>query len=220
MTESTLNPFKGLAENLHVPLTAGMSLSSAVDLFNAFYLVTVDKARFKDTQAFVSSSGYLTLELIDNVSGEVIYTFVNQMRVVVDEEAVPMNTSTFVFTNPVELASAAVTWLTAPVIITHLEEMEFLKDLTLNQPQAIENLTNPLPYQLSTLLNNYGVVGRWVSGTLGELCTGGFALLYYGSGQAAPPDYLIRENVDTVALIEINQGSRQGVLCLQYLKTQ
>lgn len=220
MTGVSVNPFDGLAENLHMPLTVGMSKDAAVDVFSAFYLVKVDKTRFKDTQAFVSSSGYITLELIDKTSGEVVYTFVNRMQVVKDDVTIPVNNSAFEFTNPLGLTTDKVNWLTTPITITHLEEMEFLQDVTLNQPLAIDNLTSQLPFQLSTLLNNYGVLGRWVSGTLGELCTGGFTVLFYGPGAEASSDYLIGENVETVALIQINQGKRQGVLCLQYLKTQ
>ncbi len=220
MTEKSVNPFSGLSDNLHVPLTIGMSMEDAVKIFSAFYLVKVDTSRFKSSQAFVSSSGYITLELLDKISGEVVYTFVNRMQVIKDETPVPVHNPAFEFTNPLELSTPDVNWLTGPVPITHLQEMDFLKDALVNQPQAIGNLTNPLPFQLSTLLNNYGVVGRWVSGTLGELCTGGFTLLYYGAGKDAPPEYLVGETVDTVVLIAINQGSRQGVLCLQYLKAQ
>ncbi|EBV8434190.1 hypothetical protein NFI00_000055 [Salmonella enterica] len=220
MTETSVNPFSGLSDNLHVPLSVGMSMEQAVGIFSAFYLVTLDTARFKPSQAFVSSSGYITLELLDKNTGELLYTFVNRMQVVKDDTTVPVHNPAFEFINPLELSTPTINWLTGPVTITHLQEMEFLKDVPVNQPQAIENLINPLPFQLSTLLNNYGVLGRWVSGTLGELCTGGFTLLFYGPGQDAPAEYLISEAVDTVVLIEINQGSRQGVLCLQYLKAQ
>lgn len=220
MTETSVNPFSGLADNLHMPLTEGQSMADAVKIFSAFYLVKLDTTRFKNTQAFVGSDGYIKLELIDKDTGEVVYTFVNRMQVVVDNSPVPVNNPAFEFVNPLDLSKQEVNWLTGPVFIPHLQEMDFLKDVPVNQPQQISVLVNPLPFQLSSLLNNYGVVGRWVSGTFGELCTGGFSLLYYGSGKDAPAQYQVNEAVDTVVLISINRGSRQGVLCLQYLKAQ
>lgn len=213
------NPFKGLATDLHVPLTEGMSVDEALVLFNGFYLTSYKASQFKSAQAFVSSSGYVTLELQNPEDDEVWYTFVNKMRVVDENNnSIPTNNPVFEFVNPLDVTTTSTELMTGPVIITHLQELEFLKDVPLNQPLAIDDLTNQLPFQLSSLLNNYGVLGRWVSGTLGELCTGCFSVLYFGPGSDAPSEYLLGENVDTAVLIKLNQGSRQGVICLQYLQ--
>lgn len=202
----------------HLPLTESMVSDEAIKLANGFYQTTLSEADFRKTQTFLNSNQQLSLELIDKDSGEVIVTFVNQSVVDADTpvegmegEAAPFNWS---LSNPIFGSREYTPWMAPPIQLHSSEELVFLDALGVGHAAPIMTCDNTLAFKLSTLLNSYGVLGRWVSGTMGEQATGGFKLVYKGHSFDCPDEFLV-DFSPFIAIIEILEGNQKGYLCLR-----
>lgn len=199
----------------HLPLKEGTLASEAIQLANTFYQTDLEVSDFQETQAFIGGDGQLTLELLGAVSNEVLVTFVNKSTVVAKApEEVQDDDSVWKLTNPVFVTSAYHEWIADPVQLHSEEELAFLDAMGIGETYSVQGSDNSIAFQLATLLNSQQVLGRWVSGTLGDLCTGGFTLVFKGWSMEAPDGFLM-DYSPMVAIIQINHGSKKGYLCLR-----
>lgn len=192
----------------HLPLKEGTTSSEAVSLCNTFYQTQLNAGDFKQSQAFRGVDGKLYLELIHFNLGTVVVTFTNVAEAVkaVEDELVIENILT---------ASAEYPWLTSPVAVHSADELEFLDEVGVGNVYGTEYTDNTVAWKLATLLNNYRVLGQWKSGTIGDLCAGGFKLVYKGTSEDAPDEFLLEDSPDMVAVVQILSGSKLGFICLR-----
>jgi hypothetical protein len=207
-----------LKGGVHLPLKEGMTSVQAIELCNGFYLTALSAEDFKQSQAFLNPSRQFALELIDKESGEVLVTFTNKtMAVQPVEEGSSLavdDSDDWVIDNPLYDTGTRAVWLNAPITVHNVEELEFLDIVGVGNTYPIVGTDNTVAYTLAQLLNNYRVMGGWMSGTIGELCTGGFKLVYKGSTQDLPTEFMV-DYSEMVAIVEILHGSQQGYLCLR-----
>lgn len=192
----------------HLPLTERTLSSEAVQMANLFYQTSLNEGDFKQSQAFRGADGKLYLELINFNTGAVIVTFTN-----LAEAGQPADVE-LVIANPLSFASTEQSWLTSPVTVHSADELEFLDELGSGNTYPTEHTDNTLAWKLASLLNGYQVLGHWMSGTIGELCAGGFKLVYKGEADKAPEEFQLHDD-DTVAVVEILHGSKRGLICLR-----
>ena len=197
-----------LADNLgtnapHLPIKAGMGIQQVVELINAFYLPEspINHEDYKDGQAFLASNEKVTFELIDATTGNVLMTFVNSNSGVTKTVSLNFDLTAY--------------WaqdnLGANLLVTE-QEFAFLETLPLGL-QPIPGI-NDAAYQLASLLNKYNHMGRWVSGTFGNLCTAGFELVYLGETPSAPEEFKLEYSAKA-AIIRLRNGEQQGYICLR-----
>jgi hypothetical protein len=202
-----------LKGEVHLPLTEGMLSTEALPLANTFYQSNLQADDFKTTQAFSDDSGQLVLELICKESNDVMVTFVNKATgaavAVVDADA-----GLFNLFNPLDQERNYVDWMAKPVQLSSPEEFAFLDELGSGNTYPTEATDNTLAFKLSRLLNHYQVAGQWMSGTMGELCTGGFELVFKGHSLDIPDGYLVDFSPE-LAIIQILHGKQKGYLCLR-----
>lgn len=196
-----------LKGDVHLPLKEGMMSSEAITLSNNFYGTDLKEVDFTLTQVFTTDAGLFNLELIEEATGEVKVLFINknQVSVVADNLAS--------FDNPLAMVGS-VPWLTSPVSVYNAQEITFLDTLDSGDTYPTEGSDNELAYRLSSLLNQYSVLGRWVSGTLGEYCTGGFKLVYKGHSEDAPEEFQMGLS-PLIMIVQILHGINKGYLCLR-----
>jgi hypothetical protein len=197
-----------LKGEVHLPLMEGTLSSEAVSMANMFYQTSLNAGDFKQSQAFRAADGKLYLELINVNTKEVIVTFTNKA------EAAKAADTELVIGNVLSFASDEYSWLTSPVAVHSANELEFLDEVGVGNTYPTENTDNTVAWKLSTLLNSYRVVGQWKSGTIGDLCTGGFKLVYKGTADKAPEEFLLSSS-DMVAVVQILHGSKLGFICLR-----
>lgn len=208
-----------LTGTLHLPLKEGMSLVKVVSLVNIVYETELDEAEFKEGQVYVGVDGKWTFDLFD-LQGNLMVTFANQTDKQAPIRLTDMNLERdFTFRNPMVAASKQETFLTSPVVVMDVSEMNFLTGLKAGDVMPLQLPPGDIPFKLAQLLTRYSVLGRWVSGTLGDYSTAGFSVLYVGPGADAPGKYLISPKLPFVILLQINNGKNQGVLCLQTTST-
>lgn len=206
-----------LKGEVHLPLNEGTTSEQAIEMCNGFYLTQLKVEDFQGSQAFFNPSKQLALELIDLDSGKVLVNFVNKtvMAPEAGEQTLDLDSEgDWVIDNPLYDAGEQVSLLTAPITVHNIEELGFLDDVGVGNTYPIVGTDNNAAYALSQLLNSYRVLGGWVSGTMGELCTGGFKLVYKGPAEDLPAEYAV-EYSEMVAIVEILHGSQQGYLCLR-----
>lgn len=193
-----------LRGEVHLPMTEQTLAKEAIALANGFYQTDLRVEDFKESQAFRSVAGVLTLELVSEETGEVVVTFVNKSAAVAP---------TTTLWNPLERVTEYHSWMAPPIQLLDADEIAFLDELSNGNTYPITT-DNTLAWKLSQLLNEYGVLGQWVSGTMGPLATGGFRLVYKGWSMEAPDGYLV-DYSPMLAIIEILHGEQQGYLCLR-----
>lgn len=198
----------------HLPLVSGMMMEEAVAMANGFYLTTLDKKDFKESQTFVGPTQQLTLELISKEDGEVKVTFINKSTVDKTPEEDDDSDDNWIIDNPIYRPEEYTPWLDTPVTLQSKEELSFLDSLGDAGVYPVSGNNNDLAFQLSTLLNSYQFAGRWISGTLGGYAAGGFELLYRGPSETAPKEFLVDPS-PLVAIIQIHHGDNKGFLCLR-----
>lgn len=104
-----------------------------------------------------------------------------------------------------------------PPITASQSELAFLDCIPLRRQDDIRKSLNGSAYQLKQLLTKYNqTLSKWLSGTMGEYCTGGYELLYRGEPKDLPPECLVRGN-KMVYIIQLHYGRVKGPICLQYL---
>lgn len=192
----------------HLPLSEGMLSSQAVGLCNMFYATTLNDGDYKRTQAYRGADGKLYLELIHFNLNQVVVTFTNRA------DAAKVTESELVIDN-ILTSSTEYPWLASPVAVHSADELEFLDEVGVGNTYASDNTDNTVAWKLATLLNNYQVLGQWKSGTIGELCAGGFKLVYKGTSEDAPDEFLLEDSPDMVAVVQILNGSKLGFICLR-----
>lgn len=207
-----------LKGEVHLPLKEGTTSAQAIELCNGFYLTTLKAEDFKPSQAFLNVSRQFSLELIDPETGEVLVAFTNKTMAAQEVSSLgdldPDSQEDWVIDNPLYDTGTRVQWLSAPVTVHNIEELEFLDIVGVGNTYPIVGTDNTAAYTLAQLLNSYRVLGGWMSGTLGDLCTGGFKLVYKGSSQDLPTEFMV-DYSEMVAIVEILHGSQQGYLCLR-----
>lgn len=197
-----------LKGDVHLPLTLQTVKGDAVTLANSFYQTDLKEGDFKESQAYKDNEGQLVLELLDKESGEVVVRFVNKSRS--NTIATPAMLALW---NPLNNSTPGINWLAQTVKIFSAEELSFLDEVGSGNTYPLDS-DNTVAWKLATLLNEYSVAGRWISGTYGELSTAGFTLVFKGAGDKAPLQFMLGKS-DCLALIRINNGKRQGYLCLK-----
>jgi hypothetical protein len=204
--------FPEILKGAHVPLTPGMTSDDAITLANGFYQTAVDPAQFKKTQTFWNTESLLQIDLIDPVTNEVFTHFVNKVY----KKPVKLNAAPIALSldNPL-ISTVAPTELMGPIIVlSDAVELEFLDELGSGNTYPIIGTNNNVAYYLSSLFNAHQFLGRWVSGTMGDLATGGFKLVYKGPSTDAPAEFPMDPS-PMVAVIEILHGQQKGFICLR-----
>lgn len=196
-----------LQGDVHLPLTEGTTSIEAIALSNSFYGTALVETDFRMTQTSVSPYGVLSLELIEDATGFVVVTFVNK------NQSKSMTSALNGIVNPL-LGVGGVDWLTSPVTVYNAQEITFLDSLENGETYPAVGSDNELAFRLSALLNQYNVLGRWVSGTLGDYCTGGFKLVYKGAPELAPSEFQVGGS-SYVVIVQILHGTNQGYICLR-----
>lgn len=197
-----------LKGDVHLPLTPQTVKGDAVTLANSFYQTDLKEGDFKESQAFKDNDGQLILELLDKETGEVAVRFVNKSRA--NTIATPAMLALW---NPLVNVTPEITWLSQPVKVFSAEELAFLDEVGSGNTYPLDS-DNTVAWKLATLLNEYSVAGRWISGTYGMLSTAGFTLVYKGPGDKAPLQFMVGMS-DCLVIIRINKGDKQGYLCLK-----
>lgn len=195
-----------LKGDVHLPLKEGMTSHEAIALTNSFYGTDLKIVDFRLTQVFTTDSGHFNLELIEEATGLVKVLFINK-----NQDVITNNQNGF--DNPL-LVTDSVHWLAAPVVVYNAQEITFLDAMNIDDVYPITGTDNELAYRLSSLLNQYRVLGRWVSGTLGDYCTGGFKLVFKGRSEDAPSEFQVGGSPYLV-VVQILHGTNQGYLCLR-----
>lgn len=203
----------------HLPLREGMVTDDAIELANLFYQTSLSVEDFRKTQAFLNSNQQLSLELIDDATGQVLVTFVNQAPTEKpgndDETGGPARTpNNWVLNNPIFEPKDYHTWMADPVQVHSDEELLFLDEMGVGSTASTTSTDNNLAFRLSRLLNSYQFLGRWTSGTIGYQVTGGFKLVFKGHTLDAPDGFLI-DFSPMVVIIEILHGQQKGYICLR-----
>ena len=198
-----------LAGGAHLPLTERTLSSEAVSLCNTFYQTSLNAGDYKRSQAFRGADGKLYLELLNPNTGEVVITFSN----LAEGQTAP-TVETIALGNPLSFVSSEYSWLVSPVTVFSADELEFLDELGSGNTYPTEHTDNTLAWKLASLLNNYRVLGHWMSGTIGELCAGGFKLVYKGVASEAPEVFSLNPD-DMVTVVQILHGSKRGFICLR-----
>jgi len=195
-----------LQGEVHLPLAEHMSSAEAIALANAFYQTQLGVEDFQESQAILSN-GRILLDLLDRATGDVVITFVNKARVAeqVDEEDI-------VLFNALGEAAPNIEYLAPPLRLLDKLEMAFLDDLGSGNTCPYMG-GDDFPWKLSQLLNSHNLLGGWTSGTMGYRCTGEFTLVYKGSVEDAPQQFIVPEGSE-VAILRMNHGEDKGYLCL------
>ena len=194
----------------HVPLTLGMTSDEAITLANGFYQTTVDADQFTKTQTFWNSDLILQIDLIDPETGEVVASLVNKasaLKVIAEPEVLSLG-------NPLVSETPLVELMGPVIVLGSAVEIQFLDELGSGNTYPIIGTDNNVAYYLSSLFNAYQFLGRWVSGTMGPLATGGFRLVYKGPSDNLPAEFPMDPS-PMVAVIEILHGNQQGFICLR-----
>lgn len=106
-----------------------------------------------------------------------------------------------------------------PPITVQKEELAFLKDIPLRVIDDPVASVNNSAYHLKELFTKYNqTLSKWVSGTIGEYCTGGYEILYKGHPKDLPVECLVMGN-KYVYILQLHYGTHKGPVCLQYLVT-
>lgn len=198
-----------LQGEVHLPLNQDTTVQHAIDLANSFYQTTLNPKDFKVSVPFVGKDGYLRLNLtpaetdLDGLNQPI--TFVNKSAPAVEPVAS--------LWSPVAKVSEKHSWLVAPIQLHSEQEMAFLDELGSGNTYSLHGC-NTLAFKLATLLNGYEVLGKWMSGTFGELSTAGFELVYKGHSLDVPDAFLV-DFSPCLAIIRLHHGERQGYLCLK-----
>jgi len=199
----------------HLPVQQGMVTADAAYLSKTFYGFELDLASLKKTQVFVNQSGQYSIELIDLKTNEVLLTFVNRTSSVdpVAEAIVNAKDDEWALLNPLSVGKYE-EWLGPVVELRTGDEIRFLDAMAVGATYPTDSPGNELPYRLASLLNHYQFLGRWVSGTMGNLSTAGFTLIHKGSSEGAPENFLVDQSA-MCAIIQINHGVQKGYVCLR-----
>lgn len=192
--------------------------SDAIELANLFYQTSLSVKDFRKTQAFLNSNQQLSLELIDDASGDVIVTFVNQSvpeASGTDDNNDPAQTpDAWVLKNPIFEVGQYTEWMGEPVQLHSVEEFSFLDEMVDGLSASTSSPDNDFAYRLSSLLNSYQYLGRWTSGTIGDKVTGGFKRVFKGHSLDVPDGFLV-DFSPMIAIIEIQHGQQKGFICLR-----
>lgn len=197
-----------LQGDVHLPLTERMLVAEALQLANTFYQTELKAEDYNDSQAFKTPDGQLLLEVSDKSTGEVVIRFVNKSKS--NTVATPAMMRLW---NPLVGVTDTHNYLAAPVQLASAEEIRFLDELGSGNTYPTDS-DNGLAWKLASLLNEYGVAGRWMAGTYGDLSTAGFELVYKGVSSKAPAEFLI-DFSPMVAILRFHNGDRKGYLCLK-----
>lgn len=192
-----------LKGEVHLPLKEGMIALEAINLCNMFYNTTLNPHDFVDTQVNTNTQGIYCLELISIETNEVVVNFLNKTMSPIIKDTGPIDL------NPIGSAFDSTPWINAPLIVQFPQEILFLEELAIGDTASADT-----SYKLSTLLNSYQIIGKWVSGTLGNLCAGNFVLVYKGPESEAPAEFR-NGNAALIFILKIVAGSKQGYLCLK-----
>jgi hypothetical protein len=204
--------FPEVLKGAHVPLNPGMTSDEAITLANGFYQTSVDPTQFKKTQSFWNTESVLQIDLIDPFTNEVVTSFVNKTYKVNHSVAVePVMLS---LDNPLVTTETPIELMGQVIVLGSPVELEFLDELGSGNTYPIIGTNNNVAYYLSGLLNAYQFLGRWVSGTMGDLATGGFKLVYKGPSEDLPAGFPMDPS-PMVAVIEILHGQQKGFICLR-----
>lgn len=106
-----------------------------------------------------------------------------------------------------------------PPVTVEPEELTFLEEVPLRVIDDPVASFNNSAYHLKELFTEYNqTLSEWVSGTMGEYCTGGFEILYKGLAKDLPIQCLVTGN-KYCYIIQLHYGKHRGPVCLQYLIT-
>lgn len=198
----------------HLPIKVTTTLTEALQLCSIFYEVDLDPAAFKESQAFMGSDGRVKLELIDKDSNTLITTFVNRTLPQLNDGVEQDSSGSWELKNPLSLNVGKKDLLGPPLTVVSPAELSFLNDLVPGEAIPLSGSSGDHAFKLSNLLNEYGYLMRWVSGTMGGCSTAGFEVVYRGDSVGADPGFLLEPSPDLV-IIKLHHGEVKGYICLR-----
>lgn len=194
----------------HYPLKQGQTLYEVMYDINKFYGTSLGRGKVENSQVYVSKEGWLQLDVVCKNSNSALITFRNYTPDrLIKEVDVELK-----LTNPVLIKSQECEFIEKPILIGLVKELDFLKHIPLKEKVDIGTLDGvKLARKLTNLLNQYSTLGRWVTGSMGDLSTANFKLLHLGTLDGKWNGYLT-EKSPYACIIQITEGTRKGLLCL------
>lgn len=178
---------------------------------NKFYGINLGRGKVIDTQVYVSKTGHLQLDVLTEEGGCPCITFKNYSEVILVEEVEGVD---FNIINPLTKHTNAGRFLTRPVKVWVKQELDFLKEVEVGVEMSVESQSSLTKARaLTNLLNDYRVLGRWVTGSMGDYSTANFTLLHLGE-ITGEWDGVVIDSSPYGAIIKIDSGSNKGLLCL------
>lgn len=202
-----------LLSNPHLPIKVGATLAEALQMCSIFYEVDLDASVFKETQAFLGQTGKVRLELIDRETNTLLTTFINQTKPKLNDGVDPAVTGNWELKNPLEMFVGKKELLGPPLKVVGSTELSFLNGQQIGTPLPLIASLGDLAFKLASLLNEYGYMTRWVSGTFGGASTAGFEIVYRGPSEGADLDFNLEPSNDLV-IIKLHHGEVKGCICL------
>lgn len=194
----------------HYPLEQGQSLYEIMYDINKFYGTGLGRGRVENSQVYVSKEGWLQLDVVCKNTKDGLITFRNYIL----ERLIKEVDVDFQIINPILLKVKKCEFIEKPIVLALSKEIEFLTNVPLNEPVDYGTLDGVKTTRLLTsLLNQYSELGRWVTGSMGDLSTANFKLLHLGTLDGKWNGYLT-EKSPYACIIQITEGTRKGLLCL------
>lgn len=194
----------------HYPLKQGQTLYEVMYDINKFYGTSLGRGAVEDSQTYVSKEGFLQLDVVCKKSTTALITFRNYTPERLTNEV----GIDFELVNPVLNKTKDCVFIERPLVIGLKKELDFLTKVNLKEKVNIDQLDGVrLTRSLTNLLNQYSTLGRWVTGSMGDLSTANFKLHYLGELTGKWNGYTI-EKSEYGAIIEITEGSVKGMLCV------
>lgn len=182
-------------EPLQISLTKRSTVRSALIVANELYNLNANPDDYEDRITYKDKNGDLSLDVVSVHTGELCWILKDRYTTA----AKPTNYKQL--EHPKDFGDVEVV-NNFSVIIGTEGELDFLKGLALNEPNANDPL-NFTARTLADLLNVYGVGDGWSTRPNAGLTTAYFVLRYIGPGADAPEVYNFNRNTKCLAVVEL-----------------
>lgn len=182
-------------EPLQISLTKRSTVRSTLITANELYNLNANPDDYEDRITYKDKNGDLCLDVVSVHTGELCW-------ILKDRYTAAANPTNYMrLEHPKDFGDVEVV-NNFSVIIGTEGELDFLKGLTLNEPNANDPL-NFTARTLADLLNVYGVGDGWSTRPNAGLTTAYFVLRYIGPGADAPEVYNFNRNTKCLAVVEL-----------------
>lgn len=179
-----------------------MNLEAGQRVFQLLYIIKekfgilVDVKNILDTEVFLDTDGFLTLQIVERDSGNVLWVFKckGSVRAIDEVMDVVRNPKAFLFKNVIENFTT---------FVNTEKELEFLKDMTIDVRCDSGSSQGHISYRLMKLMNNYRIGDGWSCNPGNSRSTAYFILRYLGPGDKAPDVFRFNRGVKMLAVVDV-----------------